>query len=137
MTGIPSMLTGLVLSMAISATALPPGVPVANHGGPGKYTQPTIRRFERREVDDERRAAWNTYVSQLDALWDQYRAAGSTPDAFQQYQDSAMAAKRRYVYQDPYLTAVPVSDPCPCDDGCPAPCAKATDCVKSTDCTKK
>jgi len=113
--------------MAVSATALPPGVPVANHASPGKYAQPTIRRFERAEVDNERRVAWEAYVAHLDTLWAQYRAAGSTPDAFRLYQDSAMAAKRRYVYQDPYLTAVPVSDPRSYDESCPAPWAKAAD----------
>lgn len=130
------MLTGLVLSLAVTATALPPGVPVENHAGIGKYAQPTIRKFERYEVDNERRVAWDAYVKELDALWAKYRAAGSTPEAFRQYQDAALAAKRRYVYQDPYLTAVPVSDPCPCDDCCPAPCAKSDGCVKP-DCTKK
>ena len=125
MSEMPTMLTSLVLSIAMSSTALPPGVPVANHASPGKYAQPTIRKFERYEVDNERRVAWNAYVQELDALWAQYRAAGSTPDAFRLYQDSALAAKRRYVYQDPYLTAVPVSDPCPCVECCPAPCAKA------------
>lgn len=117
------MLTGLVLSVAMSATSLPPGVPVANHASPGKYAQPTIRKFERAEEDGERKAAWHAYVAELDKLWAQYRAAGSTPEAFKEYKEAALAAKRRYVYQDPYLTAVPVSDPCPCVETC-APKAK-------------
>jgi len=118
------MLTSLVLSIAVSSTALPPGIPVANHASPGKYAQPTIRKFERYEEDNERRIAWDAYVKELDALWAQYRAAGSTPDAFRVYQYAAMSAKRRYVYQDPYLTPVPVSDLCTGDELCPVPFAK-------------
>lgn len=121
------MLTGLVLSLAVSTTALPPGVPVVNHASPGKYAQPTLRKFERYEEDNDRRVAWNAYVQELDALWIKYRAAGSTPEAFREYQNAALTAKRRYVYQDPYLTPVPVSDPCPECDCCPAPCQKSCD----------
>lgn len=126
------MLTGLVLSVAISATGLPPGVPVANHASPGKYAQPTIVKFERYEEDHQRRLAWNAYVAELDRLWGEYKAAGRTPAAFKKYQESALAAKRAYVYQDPYHTAVPVSDPCPCVDCEPAcqPCRKSEPCQK-------
>ena len=130
------MLTGLVLSVAMASTALPPGAPVANHAGIGKHLQPTIRRFERYEEDNERRLAWNAYCKELDVLWAKYRAAGSTPEAFKAYQNAALTAKRHYVYQDPYHTAVPESDPCPCDDGCgEVPCTKPA-CEKAG-CTTK
>ena len=100
------MLPALALSVALSATAVPPGTPVENHAHPGHYAQPTVQVFERQGVDDYRRANWVRYNAELEQLWQVYRAAGSTPVAWQAYQVSANAAKYRYLYADPYLLPV-------------------------------
>jgi hypothetical protein len=100
------MLPALALSIALSATAVPPGAPVANHAQPGHDTQPTVQIFEREAVDNYRRANWLQYNAELERLWQIYRAAGSTPLAWQAYQASAEAAKYRYLYADPYLLPV-------------------------------
>jgi hypothetical protein len=100
------MLTGIVLTVAMSATMVPPGGLVVNHAQPAHYGQPTIRTFERRAVDDLRRARWDAYVEELDGLWKQYRADGSTPVAWEFYKRAAADAKTRYVFGDPYLAPV-------------------------------
>ena len=68
----------------------------------------TVRRFEDRRMDDERRDNYGVYVNELDQLWREYRAAGSTPQAFRIYQREAAQAKQRYIYRDPWL--VPIHD---------------------------
>jgi hypothetical protein len=103
------MTAALALSVALSATTVPPGREVVNHAHPGHYAQPTIRIFEREAVDRDRRSAWEAYNRELDLLWSRYRAAGSTPAAWRQYLSAAGQAKRRYVYGDPYLA--PIVDP--------------------------
>lgn len=100
------MLSAFAISLALSATMVPPGEEVVNHAHPGHYAQPTIRVFERRAEDNDRRVAWNGYCRQLDELWSAYRAAGSTPAAFRAYLAAAAQAKRRYVLADPYLAPV-------------------------------
>jgi hypothetical protein len=95
-----------VIFVSLSTTMVPPGEEVVNHAHPGHYAQPTIRVFERRAEDNDRRVAWNAYCRQLDELWAIYRAAGSTPAAFRAYQGAAAQAKRRYVLADPYLAPV-------------------------------
>jgi hypothetical protein len=103
---IPAMMTSIVLAAVLSATMVPPGGTVVNHGSPGTYTQPVIRRYERYDEDRSRRLAWERYCRQLDGLWQEYRAAGSTREAFETYQLEAARAKRDYVYGDPYLAPV-------------------------------
>lgn len=100
------MLPALVLSLALSTTAVPPGEYVENHASPGKFAQPTIRRFERQEEDNDRRAAWVSYTKQLELLWTTYRNAGSTPAAWRKYLADASEAKRAYVWGDPYLAPI-------------------------------
>lgn len=100
------MLTGIILSVALSAVSVPPGGLVVNHAQPGHYGQPTLRSFERRAVDDLRRLRWEAYTEELDGLWKQYRAEGSTPAAWEFYKRAAADAKTRYVFGDPYLAPV-------------------------------
>jgi hypothetical protein len=100
------MISAVALSIALSATMVPPGAPVVNHAHPAHYAQPTIRVFERRAEDADRRQAWNAYCKDLDILWTSYRAAGSTPAAWRKYVEAAGEAKRRYVFGDPYLAPI-------------------------------
>lgn len=95
----------LAALLVASAVAVPPGEPVVDHSQPGHVTQPAQHYFRRRLVDDARGHAWMCYVDELDALWADYRAAGSTPEAWKKYLIRAAAAKRCYVYQDPYYAA--------------------------------
>ncbi len=105
------MLSALTLSLTLSAAAfVPPGELVEDHSQPWHWTQPTIRTFERREVDHDRRLSWEAYVLELDRLWSEYRAAGSTPRAFREYREAAAQAKRRYVFRDPYYAPI-VTEP--------------------------
>ena len=103
------MISALALSLAMSTTMVPPGQEVVNHAHPGHYAQPTIRVFERKPVDEDRKLAWQAYCRELDMLWNEYRAAGSTPAAWRTYLSAAGQAKRRYVVNDPYLA--PIIDP--------------------------
>jgi hypothetical protein len=100
------MISAFVLSVAMSATMVPPGEQVVNHAHPGHYAQPTIRVFERRAEDSDRHVAWIAYCKELDQLWAEYRAAGSTPAAWRKYVAAAGQAKRRYVINDPYLAPI-------------------------------
>jgi hypothetical protein len=100
------MLSAWAVSLAMSTTSVPPGASVANHGQVGHSTQPTIRRYERYEEDYGRRLAWEAYTQELDKAWKAYRAAGSTPAAFQNYKKVAGQAKTRYIYQDPYFAPI-------------------------------
>jgi hypothetical protein len=101
------MLTSLVLSVALSAAAVPPGAFVEEHAPPGQEgAQPTIRRFERRADEMDRRLAWEAYNNELTQLWNDYREAGSTPKAWREYNRAAAQAKRRYVIADPFYAPV-------------------------------
>ena len=100
------MITSFVLSLALSSTMVPPGAPVVNHAHAGHFAQPTIRIFERRSEDLDRRILWQAYCQELDQLWAEYRAAGSTPAAWRIYVAAAGQAKRRYVFRDPYLAPI-------------------------------
>jgi len=103
-------LSAVVLTLAMSTTSAPPEYGItADHSQPMHWTQPTIRVFEEHEMDYSRRTAWNDYVRELDRLWADYRAAGSTPRAFETYKREAAQAKRRYVVGDPWL--MPIVDP--------------------------
>src|SRR5438046_2765971 len=84
-----SMISALVLSVAMSATMVPPGEEVVNHAHPAHYAQPTIRVFERQAEDTDRKLAWVAYCHELDRLWFDYRTAGSTPAAWRRYVDAA------------------------------------------------
>lgn len=103
------MLSALALSLALSATAVPPGAPVENHAHGAHYGQPTVQVFARKPVDEYRKANWLRYNAELETHWRAYRAAGSTPAAWQTYLANAEAAKYRYLYADPYL--LPVVEP--------------------------
>ncbi|HTN74562.1 MAG TPA: hypothetical protein VL096_04920 [Pirellulaceae bacterium] len=100
------MLSSIVMSVVLNAVMVPPGEAVVNHGSPGTYTQPVLRRYERYEEDNGRRLAWDRYTRRLDNLWKQFRADGSTKEAFETYKAEAAKAKRDYVYADPYLAPV-------------------------------
>jgi hypothetical protein len=100
------MISAFVLSVAMSTTMVPPGEEVVNHAHPSHYGQPTIRVFERRAEDTDRKLAWVNYCRELDQLWADYRAAGSTPAAWRKYTDAAGQAKRRYVIGDSYLAPI-------------------------------
>jgi hypothetical protein len=94
------MLSAWALSLAISNTSVSIGCHSANHA------QPTIRRFERYDTDHARRLAWEAYTQQLDKAWKDYRAAGSTDEAFQNYRKVAGQAKTRYIYNDPHYAPI-------------------------------
>lgn len=97
-----------ILIAAAATSFVPPNEPVVDHSQPYHYTQPTVRRFEDRRMDDQRRESYNVYVNEIDRLWQEYRLAGSTPQAFRVYQDEAAQAKTRYIYRDPWY--VPIHD---------------------------
>jgi hypothetical protein len=101
-----SMFHALTISLALSTTAVAPGEAVENHGGWWQNTQPTIRRFERKPQDMARKLSWEAYCHELDRLWTNYRLAGSTREAFEQYKAAAMDLKSRYVYGDAYLAPI-------------------------------
>ena len=100
------MISACVLAYALSTPAVPPGVPVVNHAHPAHTAQPTIRVFERGLEDSYRRDAWRVYCRELDLLWANYRASGSTPEAWRVYTAAAGDLKRRYVFGDPYLAPI-------------------------------
>ena len=100
------MLSAWLVSLAMSSTMVPPGYPVENHAHVGHYAQPTVQLFERRSVDRFRRNAWVAYNAELDQLWADFCAAGSTPAAFADYKFKVNAAKTRYLYNDPYLLPI-------------------------------
>jgi len=102
------MISHVVLAAALSMSAnlVEPNEMTADHSQPYHFTQPTIRRFERREEDSDRRRNWESYTRELDDLWQQYRDAGSTPSAWRKYKSRARDAKRRYIYRDRYLMPV-------------------------------
>ncbi|QDU28261.1 hypothetical protein ETAA8_33610 [Anatilimnocola aggregata] len=100
------MLSAWLVSVAMSTTMVPPGHPVENHASVGKSAQPTIQLFERKAVDRARRANWNAYVAELDVLWADFRAAGSTDAAMADYKFKANAAKIKFLYNDPYLLPI-------------------------------
>lgn len=95
-----------MLNAATLATMVPPGELTENHAQPYHWAQPEIHRFERQPDDDDRRLAWEAYVQELDNLWKNYRAAGSTPRAWIDYKKAVREAKRRYVFDDIYLAPV-------------------------------
>ncbi len=87
------------------ALGVPPGHLTLDHTQPGQWGQPVVRRYEQRALDDSRRSAYELYVAELDRLWAEYRAAGSTRSAWESYKLSAAAARRCYIYQDPFFLA--------------------------------
>jgi len=91
----------------MAALAVPPGERVIEHTQPYHSGQPIVRVFERRAIDEARQANWEAYVRELDDLWLDYRAAGSTARAWRNYKRAALDAKRRFVYNDPYFLAIP------------------------------
>lgn len=99
------MTFAVALMLSLSTTAAPPCIEITNHGA-AHNSYPTVRVFERRSEDQFRRTAWMAYSRELNLLWFDYRAAGSTPAAFRRYQAAAGQARRRYLIGDPYLTPV-------------------------------
>jgi hypothetical protein len=100
------MFSAHVLAIALFVPAVPPGYEVVNHAHPAHYAQPTIRVFERGLEDSYRKEAWRVYCRELDLLWANYRASGSTPEAWRIYTAAAGDVKRRYVFGDPYLAPI-------------------------------
>jgi hypothetical protein len=49
---------------------------------------------------------WRAYCQEVDRLWMEYQATGSTDEGFEKYQAAASEAKRRYVYGDTSLPIV-------------------------------
>jgi len=96
--------------MLAAAICVPPNEPVVNHAQPYHYAQPTLRRFERRYEDEARQRNWDSYCAELTDLWTEYRKAGSTSRAWEKYLREAGQAKRRYVYNDPYLAPIVTRD---------------------------
>lgn len=117
-------ITGLLL---VTIVSVPPGHWVTDHSQPAHFTQPTVRYFERRAVDEARGNMWNHYVDVLDRLWADYRNAGSTQAAWERYKRAASAARRCYVYQDPYLLAQ-IYRYVECDEAWCAGCPEAKCC---------
>jgi hypothetical protein len=106
------MVSSVLMSVAL---CIPGGHPADCAGAGTGYSNgvassltgpPVIRVFERRAEDAERRANWNAYCRELDQLWLQYRASGSTPEAWRSYVAAADQAKLRYVSNDPYLVPI-------------------------------
>lgn len=104
------MFTSVLISVALS---VPAGHSCGCDGGGGYLSasggitgSPVVRVFERRTEDAERRANWNAYCRELDQLWAQYRAAGSTPEAWRVYVGSVDQAKLRYISADPYYVPI-------------------------------
>src|SRR5215208_5337887 len=100
------MISAYFVAVAFTTTAVPPGEVVVNHAHPAHYAQPTIRVFERGLEDSYRKDAWRVYCRELDLLWANYRASGSTPEAWRIYTAAAEDVKRRYVFGDPYLAPI-------------------------------
>lgn len=100
------MLTEAVLAIAISTVMVPPGEPVLDHSQPSHYTQPTIRFFREEPTDDLRRMQWEAYTETLDNLWRDYRASGSTPEAFEFYKRALAERRAEYIFADPYYAPV-------------------------------
>jgi hypothetical protein len=101
----PSMISALALSVAMAATSVPPG------WAPDGPIAPVVQVFERKPIDAYRRGQWLGYTAELDFHWKRYRAAGSTPEAWAAYVQAAQAAKRQYVYDDPYYVPIDFNPP--------------------------
>jgi hypothetical protein len=104
------MLSSVLVSVAL---CVPGGHSCGCDGGPGYSSAPSgitgppvVQLFERRAEDNERRANWNAYCRELDQLWTQYRAAGSTPEAWRVYVGAVDQAKLRYVANDLYFVPI-------------------------------
>ncbi|MCA9102312.1 MAG: hypothetical protein R3C10_13905 [Pirellulales bacterium] len=93
----------LVLAAAVM---VPIGERTPDHAQPYHSGQPVVRRFERKSDDDTRRRAWDAYVRDLDLLWQDYRAAGSTEQAWRKYLREMAKARREYVVGDLYYLPV-------------------------------
>ena len=100
------MISGFVLSFAMTACSVPPGEATVDHTQPYHQGQPMVRYFHRRRVDDARRCAWEAYVGQLEENFKDYVRAGRSPEAWQGLNVDNRFAKQDYVYQDPYLVPV-------------------------------
>lgn len=66
----------------------------------GRCPSTMAHRTEGPDIGPANDLLWKAYCLQLDRLWAEYRAAGSTPASFRHYQSAAAQAKRRYVYGD-------------------------------------
>ena len=61
-------LTAMLITAA-ATTFVPPNETVIDHSQPYHSAQPTVRRFEDRRMDDERRDNYTVYVNELERLW--------------------------------------------------------------------
>ena len=95
--------TAFVLAAALM---VPVDERTPNHAQPYHYGQPVVRRFERQSDDDARRRGWDRYVREIDLLWQDYRSAGSTEQAWQRYLRQLAQARREYLIGDLYYLPV-------------------------------
>lgn len=101
------MISTIAFSIVVTSSSLvPPGYSVSDHSQPGHWTQPTIRRFERKAEDDSRRAAYSDFNAELDRLWTEYVQANRTAEAWEAYKAGVRAARTNYVFQDPYYAPI-------------------------------
>ena len=101
------MITTIAYTAILTAANLvPPGGIVVDHSQPYHWTQPTIRRFERRAEDDSRRAGWNEFNAELEKLWAEFEKAKRTPEAWETYKSGVRKARTNYVFQDPYYAPI-------------------------------
>jgi len=100
------MVSGFVLSIAMTVCSVPPGQATVDHTQPYHQEQPMGKYFLRRPVDDARRCAWEVYVQRLEDHFKDYVRAGRSPETWQTLKANNRCAKQDYVYQDPYLVPV-------------------------------
>ena len=100
------MISAWALSVAVSTTSAVTQPVEGAVPADQNIIQPTIRRCERCPVDQARKVAWLAYCRELDRAWADYRAAGSTPEAMENYKKVVGQAKTRYIYQDPYYAPI-------------------------------
>jgi hypothetical protein len=100
------MISAWALSIVVSSTPIATCHSSDGDCGVEKIPQPVIRRCERCTIDQARKQAWLAYCRELERAWEEYRAAGSTPEAMEKYKKVVGQAKTRYIYQDPYYAPI-------------------------------
>lgn len=96
------MLHALTLSVAMTAVS---ELAVSSEAV-GESLQPIVRRVELKYIGAGDDLTWRAYCQEVDRLWVEYQATGSTDEGFAMYQAAASEAKRRYVYGDTSLPIV-------------------------------
>lgn len=102
------MLSELLWTFTMTAAFAQPGGDIDERYDSPDYdlVAPVIRQFEQRDLDDSRRARYESFDAHLDKLWRQYRTAGSTAEARQAYVKAVQQARRIYVERDPLYVPV-------------------------------